>query len=189
VDRQAIRVTIYVALLRAVNVGGANRLAMSDLRACLSDAGAGATQTYLQSGNVVADLPASNAEIAGAFVRAAIARHFGIDVPTIALTVRDLAEIADQCPFSVDDPATLHAVVLPHPLGPEAGESVRALAEEERVSGGAGKVAIASRAAYLLTPEGIGRSRFAARLTRGPLADGTSRNWRTVMALLDMASA
>ncbi len=176
-----------VVLLRGVNVGGHNRVPMADLRAELTTAGFTAVTTYIQSGNVVVGHPSGDAETAAAHVRSVIATSFGIDVPAIGVSARHWRELADANPFPDEqDAKRVHAIVLP--TTPDeavlAAVAVRQAASDDK--GRRDVVTVIGRVAYLHTPDGFGTSDLAKALAagRGPLADGTARNWATVTALL-----
>lgn len=182
--------TRFVALLRGVNVGGANRLPMADLRAALTGDGLDDVRTYIQSGNVVLDSPAGDVEAVAARVRSVIARGFGLDVPVVALTAAGLRDLADANPYPDEpDPRRVHAIVLPHPPTAAGIDEVAARQEAAAAKGGRDTVTVLGRVAYLHTPDGFGTSLLAKSLTSGasnPLAEGTARNWATVTALVSM---
>lgn len=182
--------TRFVALLRGVNVGGANRLPMADLRAALTGDGLDDVRTYIQSGNVVLDSPAGDVEAVAARVRSVIARGFGLDVPVVALTAAGLRDLADSNPYPDEpDPRRVHAIVLPHPPTAAALDEVAARQATAAAKGGRDTVTVLGRVAYLHTPDGFGTSLLAKSLTSrasNPLAEGTARNWATVTALVSM---
>lgn len=178
----------FIVLLRGVNVGRSPRIAMADLRSALAADGLPDARTYLQSGNLVLPAPNDDADAIAAHVRSVIARRFGIDVPVIAVSPRELHRIADAMPFS-GDPRLLHVIVLAGAPTREVVERASEAVARARAEGSADDARIIGRAAYLSTPDGFGRSRLAAVLlsgARAPLRDGTARNWRTVTALLAM---
>lgn len=75
--------TTFVALLRGVNVGGANRLTMAALQAAFADAGGRKVETLLQSGNVVFEAAAGAGEAVAARARASLTRALDIDAPIV----------------------------------------------------------------------------------------------------------
>ncbi|MCX6433942.1 MAG: DUF1697 domain-containing protein [Actinobacteria bacterium] len=188
---RAPAVSLFVVLLRGINVGGRNRLPMADLRSALTADGLDEVRTYIQSGNIVLGTPARSADVVGARVRAVIAREFGLDVPTIALSTSALAEIVADNPFPYEtDHRRLHAIVLPQ--APDAS-TLTWLAERQAVATAEDsddRVTVIDRTAYLHTPGGFGTSALAASLISGrsPLVDGTARNWATVTTLLEMCA-
>ena len=103
--------TTYVALLRGVNVGGRNRLAMADLRAILESLGHAHVRTYIQSGNAIFTTDASGeagSETAlASTIRAGIADRVGLEVDVIVRSRDDLAEALAAVPFRAADPKRL----------------------------------------------------------------------------------
>lgn len=182
--------TVFAVLLRGINVGGHNRLPMADLRLLLEQDGLVGARTYIQSGNVVVDSDASDAEVVGARVRSVIARGTGLDVPVMALTAAELDDLVRHNPFPTEpDPRRVHAIVLGRRLLPDEEAAVSALQAAAEVQGARDVVAVIGRVAYLHTPDGFGSSVLAKKLTSGarnPLRDGTARNWATIIAVRDL---
>jgi uncharacterized protein (DUF1697 family) len=168
-----------IALLRGVNVGGRSSLSMADLRAAAESCGFEHVRTYIQSGNLLFSSRASARRAAGQ-LRRAIAAGTGVDPEVVVLTRDELAAVVDRNPFlrRGADPAHLHVVFLDGnaSLGPL---DVAAYAPEEAVAD--------ERQIYLFLPDGIGRSKLAADLSRGAGRAGTARSWRTVTKLLALA--
>jgi uncharacterized protein (DUF1697 family) len=173
-----------VALLRGINVGGAKRVAMADLRALLEGLGYEDVATVLQSGNAVVTTDASPAAAEVAIARA-IADRLGLEVDVIVRTGDEVAEIvaADRLGDVADDPAKRMVIFLPA----EASRSaVRALQERDF---GDERVEAAGREVYAWCPGGIGRSPLMAALAKTDIGRrGTARNWRTVAKLADLAA-
>lgn len=178
----------FAVLLRGVNVGGRNRLPMSELRDALDGDGIARVRTYIQSGNVVVDDPTPDAEAIAARVRMVIAREFGLDVPAIGIDSQGLADVLRGNPFPQEpDPRRLHALFLPSEPTRETLALVASRESSARAKGGNDAVVVVGRTAYLHTPDGLGLSDLARALTSGranPLAAGTARNWSTVTTLL-----
>jgi len=174
--------TVFIGLLRGINVGGRARLTMADLRATAEGCGFTDVRTYVQSGNVVFRANGSAKKV-GSALRSAIATATELD-PAIAMrTARQLTTVIEQCPF--DDVANVHVAFLVDGVPKEAPEpklDAAALLPEE--------FAVRSRETYLYLPNGLGRSKLAEALTRGKSTHhATMRNWRTVTALATMADA
>jgi uncharacterized protein (DUF1697 family) len=174
-------VTTFVALLRAVNVGGKNRLPMAELRAALDAGGMGQVATVLQSGNVLLHSTESEASVA-ARVAEIIERTFGLRVGVVARSSGDLVTIAARNPFLTNtddlDPATLHVAFLAdHPT-----KAAVATLDPERSPPDA--FAIDGREVFIHYPNGSGRSRLTlSYIERALGVKGTARNWRTVERL------
>src|SRR4051812_29217107 len=89
---------LHVVLLRGINLGSRNRVAMAELRDMLTDAGFGDVRTYLQSGNVVLASDASPEEIR-TDVERLIADRFGLEIAVVVRTRDELAEIVERNPL------------------------------------------------------------------------------------------
>lgn len=173
-----------VALLRGINVGSRNRVAMPALRELLNDAGLEGARTYLQSGNVV--LPsADSAPKLEQRLEQLIAERFGIEVGVVVRTAKQLADVVELNPLAevATEPKRYQVTFLSRPLAPERVEQLEALAS------GSERFAAHDRELYAWHPEGVARSRLWAKLASTGLGvKATSRNWSTVTALLAMAS-
>ncbi len=165
---------MFVALLRAVNVGGHNRLPMADLRAALDAVGATRVQTYLQSGNAVFASLQDPAVLEAALAEA-IAARCGFRPVLQIWPGPELATALAQNPFGASD---VHGVALERAADPASLAAVAAPAE---------RFALRGRMLWLHLPDGVGRSRLAqkaAALTPG----ATARNLRTLTALAGRAA-
>jgi uncharacterized protein (DUF1697 family) len=176
---------VYVALLRGVNVGGANKLSMSDVRAIFEDAGCARVETIIQSGNVVFEAPRRVARDLAAVVEAQIQRRGGIVAPVILRSGGALREIVEANPFlrAGADPATLHLMCLssrPRPDDVAALDPLRSPPDA---------FALREREIYLNLPNGVARSKLTnAYFDKALQTIGTSRNWRTVTRLCEAAA-
>ncbi|MGZ3118477.1 DUF1697 domain-containing protein [Streptomyces sp. H62] len=179
--------TMYAALLRGVNVGGARKLPMAELRALLADLGHDRVSTYLQSGQAVFASGGGDEESLAAELSSAIGKRFGFAVDVLVRDHAYLQGIADACPFPAADleAKQLHVTYFSAPVDEERFAAIdRAgfLPEEFRLT---------DRALYLYAPEGLGRSKLAEALARPRVNKGltaTTRNWNTVVELVEMTS-
>jgi uncharacterized protein (DUF1697 family) len=179
-------VTTYVALLRGINVGRANRIAMADLRRVVGEAGGRDVVTYVNSGNVVLDHDEPDEAVLGERLERAVAEALGVSPRVLVRSAAELDEVVAANPFpEEDDPKKVHAVFLgeaPDEAGVVAAREAQAAAAER---GSRDRVEVVGRVSYLHTPDGLGRSVLADLLSRraGPMAVGTARNWSTVTRL------
>jgi uncharacterized protein (DUF1697 family) len=174
--------TIYVALFRGINVGGKHILPMQDLRDLLAELGYKNVQTYIQSGNAVFSSAANATELSGE-IRDAIEAQFGFAPQVLLLTVERFAAIASANPYPEAEavPKFLHVSFLTEKAGNADVDAMNALkAESERFT-------LTDDALYLHAPDGIARSRLAAKIDRHLGVSSTSRNWRTVSKLINLA--
>jgi uncharacterized protein (DUF1697 family) len=176
--------TSYVALLRGINLGPRNRVAMTDLRRLVEELGGKDVRTYLQSGNVVFRSSTGAAQL-GRRLQKSIGRTLGLDVTVLVKTGAQLAKICERNPFSAGgtDPKTLHVTFLAE--APARGR-VRELSERRFAPD---RFRIAGREVYLHCPNGYGRAKLSNDLFERALGvPATTRNWRTVTALAELAS-
>jgi uncharacterized protein (DUF1697 family) len=167
----------WVALLRAVNLGARNKVPMAELRTLLEDAGYGNVRTYIASGNVLFDGPRAKARAAGELERL-VAKAFGVETTAILRTPQQLASAVEKHPF--DDVADTYLAFL-------AGRPTRAaVAEFEAFDSGP---VLAGADLYLRLPRGVQGSRLSnARIESLLGVPATLRNWRTVVALVELAA-
>ena len=168
--------TTYVALLRAVNVGGTGKLPMDELKAMCDRAGFAKARTYIASGNAIFEAEASEAEVK-ATLGAALKAYAGKEVGLLVRTAAEMAEVLKNNPFPDAEPSKVVAVFLDAPPKSEA------LAE---ISGARGEeLALGNREIYVHYPDGMGRSKLKIPAAK----DGTARNMNTVARLSEIAAA
>jgi uncharacterized protein (DUF1697 family) len=187
----------HLALLRGINVGGHNKVAMADLRRVVASLGHADVATYIQSGNVVFSTAETDTAALAEALEQAIAAALGVRVRVVVVSREELAQMMRDNPYSDEpNPRAVHAVFLSATPGPEVGESVAdARRQAGRKQPGTRDTAqVVGRTIFLHTPDGFGRSELAALITgggsgrAGGLA-GTARNWATVTKLLAMCDA
>jgi uncharacterized protein (DUF1697 family) len=177
-----------IALLRGINVGGNKKLPMARLRAlCEQQLGWSDVKTYVQSGNVVFGAPDGSEPraLADALERAIVA-EFGFDSLVTVRTRDELAAIVEANPLgaSAAEGKFFHVVFLSEAVDP--GAVARIVPDDHAPEA----YALIGRELYLKTPEGLSQSKLARVLVERPLrVRATSRNWRTVATLLELADA
>jgi uncharacterized protein (DUF1697 family) len=174
----------HLALLRAVNVAGKNSLPMAGLRQMLADLDLGNPRTLLQSGNAVFESSKSAAALEP-LLEKTVTKRFGLTTDFFVRTAREWDAAIAANPFAreaKDDPS--HLLVMPLKAAPTAVglEALRAAIK------GREQVAVHGRHAYLVYPDGIGRSKLTIALIESRLGTrGTARNWNTVQKLAALA--
>jgi len=167
----------YVALLRAVNLGGATQLSMATLREGLARAGFNNVRTLLQSGNVVLGSEVTDSAEVERRLEERIARSWGRRTDVFVRTALEWRSVIAGNPFPTEarlDPRHLNLLVLK--LAPPA-RAWKALSE---AISGREVVRGAGRHGYAMYPDGIGRSRLTLdRIERALGSPGTLRNWNT----------
>ena len=186
----------HVALLRGINLGGRNKVAMAELRTLVAGLGHTGVSTYIQSGNVLFTAPGDvDCAVTARAITEAIAATLGVTSPVIVVTREELAQILADNPFPDEpDPRRVHAVVLSEPPWPELAVKLDAARAKSAAAGGTDEVLAVGRTLYLHTPDGYGRSVLAEALLRvvsSPKsgATGTARNWATMTKLLELCDA
>jgi uncharacterized protein (DUF1697 family) len=178
----------YLALLRGINVGGHNKVAMSDLRDLAAALGLAEVTTYIQSGNLL--FSSAEADTAGLadLLEREIASRLGVRPAVVVLSRDELKQVIADNPFPGEtNPKCLHAIFHRDAAGPDHITAVAAAVQRARHTGSRDDAAVIGRTLFLHTPDGFGNSDLAAQLTRSRVQNaGTARNWATVTKLMDM---
>jgi uncharacterized protein (DUF1697 family) len=172
-----------IVLLRGINVGAHNRIAMPALRDLLTGADLEGVRTYLQSGNVVLKSPLSPPGLADLCKRE-IADHLGVAVEVIVRSRDELAHVVEQNPLGdvAVNPKRYQVSFLSAEPDPQMLDRIAALTTPPERSVAVG------REIYAWHPDGVGRSRLWTYMAgRGLGVVATARNWSTVTSLLAMA--
>ncbi|MGZ8400062.1 MAG: DUF1697 domain-containing protein [Methyloceanibacter sp.] len=167
--------TKYVALLRAVNVGGTGQLPMTELKAMCSDAGFAEVETYIASGNVVFASKAGPARIK-AELEARLLAHLGKPMGVMVRTAAEMLAVLRANPFPEADPKHTYAIFL--------DERPPRDALDQAVGQTVERMALGKREIFVHYANGMGRSKL--RIPAAKL--GTARNMNTIAKLADMAS-
>jgi len=167
-------VTGYVALLRAVNVGGTGKLPMAELKRMGEEAGFEAVSTYIASGNLLFRSDRDEAQVRAA-IEKPLAAFAGKPVGVHVRTAAELAAVLARNPFADRAPNRVLATFLEGPVGPHLLERVLHQADEE--------IALGEREIFIHYGDGMGQSKL-----RIPAAEsGTARNMNTVAKLAELA--
>ena len=166
--------TRYVALLRAVNVGGTGKLPMAELRAMCEAAGFKQVQTYIASGNVVFDSDADEAVVKATLERTLLG-YAGKPVGVIVRTGPEMAAVVTANPFQSAAPNRVIAVFLDSRPPADWRDSIKGSAMEE--------VAEGNREIYVHYPLGQANT----KLRMNAFATGTGRNMNSVAKLAEIA--
>ena len=165
----------FVALLRAVNVGGTGKLPMSDLKDICEELGFGDISTYIASGNVVFTSRKSEAAIKAAFEKR-LEVYAGKPVGVLVRTAAEIAKVLADNPFPKAAPNRTMAVFLDRATSADTLAGIRGQRDEQ--------IKLGRREIYIHYGDGMGASKLvipAAKL-------GTARNMNTVATLARMAA-
>jgi uncharacterized protein (DUF1697 family) len=173
--------TTYLALLRGINVGGANKVPMKELRRTFEDLGLENVRTYLQSGNVIFESRSSTPKRLADEIEDALAQAFGLKISVLLRTRPELKRIASGNPFLTEDakPTSLHVMFLAARASSKAIKTLdpdRSPPDEFEVRGSE---------VYLWFPNGSGRSKLTIDYFESKLGTrATARNWNTITKVL-----
>jgi uncharacterized protein (DUF1697 family) len=180
----------YIALLRAVNVGGTGKLAMADFRAVMKKLGYQNIETYIQSGNAVFDATNAAAAVAKELA-AALEKHTGAPVGVILRTHEELGRVIAANPFAKEaaaDGARVHGCFLGGPAAAGAKEGLDALVAKYPAR--RDRFHLAGEMLYLHLPDGAAETKFSGKgLDKILGVAATGRNWNTVLKLHAMSEA
>ncbi|MGH6945714.1 MAG: DUF1697 domain-containing protein [Kiloniellales bacterium] len=176
--------TVHIALLRAVNVGGRNKIAMSELRALAGALGLADARTLLQSGNLVFRSGRASSALERQ-LEEETARRLGVSTDYLVRSAAEWETAIARNPFPDEakrDPSRLLVVFLKEAPERTSVKALQAAITGPEVVGAAGKQA------YIIYPAGIGRSKLTSALIEGKLGTrGTARNWNSVLKLAALA--
>jgi uncharacterized protein (DUF1697 family) len=171
---------IYIAILRGINVSGSKKLPMAELRTLLSTLGFTDVQTYIQSGNVVFKAAKQNQEKLGNQIAEAIKKQYDYEVPVLVKTIEQWKVAIANNPFTESDIS-------------KQGITFLATIPEEiiiEIDSKEDRFQIINSEIYLDCPTGFGRTKLTNNFFERKLKTrATTRNWKTIYKLLDLAEA
>lgn len=182
--RVRLHMTTYIGLLRGINVGGHNRIPMTELRALCLDLGWEGVQSYIQSGNLVfqADTPLAALETD---LEHAIAKRFELSIPVLVRSASEWLAYITENPFpeeSRDEPNRVMLALSKDPPKPDAMKLLQERAQHDE------RLRRVGNTLWIHYPHGAGTSKLSPnlfdRIIGSPV---TVRNWRTVLNLGDMS--
>jgi uncharacterized protein (DUF1697 family) len=177
--------TSYVALLRAINLGPRNRIAMADLRAAIAGAGFEDVTTHIQTGNVLVTSSPNRAGAVEAAIKDAIRTELGLEIEVIVRTAAKVRRLVEANPFLAKgaDPPTLYVGFLK--VRPAAANARRL----EGIDFGDDELVLKGTDVYLRFAHGFGRSKLGGPMLERTLGVPlTVRNWNVVTTLADLAA-
>lgn len=177
--------TVWVALLRGINLGPHKKVPMGDIRDLCDEIGLVDPETYARSGNLIVSADLSEEELAST-LRSSMSDRFGFDISVVCRSKEELSDIARSHPFSDLglDERLLHVAFLERAPTDDIADVIDAdqYAPDRFVADG--------REVYLAYPKGSGRSKLThAVLEKSLQVSATARNWRTVTKLAEMVES
>ena len=165
----------FVALLRAVNVGGTGKLPMSDLKGICEELGFAGVRTFIASGNVVFTSRKSEAAIKAALEKR-LEAYAGKPIGVVVRSAAEMAQVLADNPFPRAAPNRTMAVFLDRAPPADALAGIRGQRDEE--------VRLGRREIYIHYDEGMGTSKLVIPAAK----TGTARNMNTVATLAKMTA-
>lgn len=165
----------FVALLRAVNVGGTGKLAMTELKAMCEELGFAAVRTYIASGNVVFTSRKSESAIK-AVLEKRLHVYAGAPVGVLVRSAAEMAQVLADNPFPKAAPNRTVAIFLDRAPPADALAGIRGQKNEE--------VRLGRREIYVHYGDGMGTSKLIIPAAK----TGTARNMNTIATLAKMAA-
>jgi uncharacterized protein (DUF1697 family) len=168
--------TLFIALLRAVNLGGTRLLAMKDLSKICTGLGFANVRTFIQSGNVLFRTKHKEPEVRTVLEKA-LTSHMKAKVDVFVRTASEMEDVLSANPFPEQEPSKVMVVFLDEPAPKSILETV--------VAPGGEQVKLGKREIYIHYPNGMGRSKLKIKGSGGL---GTARNINSVRKLVSLAA-
>ena len=165
----------FVALLRAVNVGGTGKLPMSALKAICEELGFGAVRTYIASGNVVFTSGKSETAVKKA-LEARLEAYAGKPVGVLVRSAAEMQGVLNENPFPKAPANRVVAVFLDSPPPKDTLAAVRGRKDEA--------ISLGKREIYIHYGDGMAKSKLVVPAAK----TGTARNMNTIATLAKMAA-
>jgi uncharacterized protein (DUF1697 family) len=174
-------VTTYVALLRGINLGPTNKIAMPALRAMTEELGYTDVATYISSGNLIFRTSKKAPTVERALTKA-ITDTFGLTIDVMVRNDAQLKKVLGGNPYPDANPSQLTVAFLAKPPGPKAKEQVAAAAAEHE------PFTFGDRCVYVNYSHGLANSKLAAQFSSIIGVSSTVRTIRTVAKLVEMSA-
>jgi len=178
--------SVYIAILRGINVSGQKMIKMAELRVHLAEIKLTNIQTYIQSGNIVFEsegMSSSDLEIA---IQNKIKEKYGFDVPVLVKTPDELKDAVKRNPFIKeieDDPKKVYITFLAHTPELTKVEALKVVDYSPE------KYVIVGKVVYIFPPNGYGNAKMNNNFFEKKLkVVATTRNWKTVNVLIEMST-
>lgn len=178
--------SVYIALLRGINVSGQKIIKMEHLRAVFEEMQFEQVQTYIQSGNVVFEAEEQDTSLLEKKIEQKIEQVYSFQVPVIVRTSRELELVVEQNPFDITELSANEKIYVSFLSQEPSAEAVQLLKTFES---DIDDFHVHGCEVYILIRAGYGESLFSNNFLEKKLkVSATTRNWATVNKLIAMAS-
>ena len=176
----------YISILRGINVGGHKKILMADLKNLYAQLGFTNVISYIQSGNVVFDSNISDVNQIITSIEKAITTRYGFDVPVIIRTHAEIKKVFENSPFEEIDLKTEGSKYFLTMLSDlPSNENIETLLGFVKPPE---SLQITGNNIYIHYPNGAGRKKLTNALIENKLkVKVTSRNWKTVVKLIELS--
>lgn len=175
----------YISVLRAINLGAHNRIAMADLREMCGKIDLQGAQTLVASGNLVFQSAVKSSAKLEQLLEAASTKHLGVTTDYFVRSAKEWQDIIAANPFPAEarnDPGRMVMMCLR-----DAPTAAQVAALQAAIKGRE-IVTAKGKQAYFVYPDGQGRSKLTIALIEKMLGTrGTARNWNTVLKLGELS--
>ena len=177
----------FVSILRGINVNGQKKILMAELKILFESLGFESVQTYIQSGNIVFNVPdIQKKEAIGNAIEATISKQYGFHVPTLIQTRVDLDKAVKKNPFIEREGIVLTKLHLTFLASSPTADNLQKL---DNIDFSPDEFIIDGLNIYVYCPNGYGRTKLSNNFFESKLkVTATTRNWKTVNKLLDMCT-
>lgn len=177
----------YIAILRGINVSGSKMIKMDDLKLSINELKFRNIESYIQSGNLIFEYAKTNQQDLANKIMHKIQEAFGFHVPVIVKSTEEMNTVIANNPFINNQNKAIEKLYVTFFSTEPAKALQDKLAEFESNSD---EFIIAGNLAYLFCPNGYGRTKLTNNYFEGKLKiSATTRNWKTVIKLAEMANA
>lgn len=176
----------YIALLRGINIGGRNKILMKDLKTLFIDLGFKNVITYIQSGNVIFHSSINSTNDLSIIIQKEIQNKFELDIPTLVISKKGFIFAATNNPFYNDkiDSTRLHVTFL----NEQPNTTLLTKINEETYQT-KDVFEVIDKCAFINCEKKYHQSKFSNAFFEKKLhVEATTRNWRTVSKLLELAN-
>jgi uncharacterized protein (DUF1697 family) len=177
--------TIQIALIRGINVGGHQAVAMSDLRDLLTQLGFDGSRSLLQSGNLVLRCDARTGAELESMLEMEAEKRLGLRADFLIRSAKEWRQVVARNPFRKEaegDPSHLVVMFL------KSGANAKDVQAVQAAITGPETIRADGRQLYIVYPDGIGKSRLTNALIEKKLGiRGTARNWNTLLKIAALA--
>jgi uncharacterized protein (DUF1697 family) len=175
---------IYISMLRGINVGGQKIINMEDLRKVYESLGLKSVKTYIQSGNVVFQHSYTDTTKLADKIEFKIKRYFKFDVSILIRTKNEFQTVIKNNPFHNKDQSKTHITFMSDCLPNIPIDDINKVKNRSEL------FSIQGKQIYLFCPNGYGKSKLNNTFFERKLkVTATTRNWKTVSTLYDIANS